>query len=81
MNDTSASALVTGGASGLIDTPIYGSSPEAEEFKAHLAKDVVFPKRLGRPGEYARMAWELIENPYVNGEVLRLDGAIRLPPK
>ncbi|MDX6417892.1 MAG: hypothetical protein QOG28_2512, partial [Trebonia sp.] len=52
-----------------------------EEFKAHLAKDVVFPKRLGRPGEYARMAWELIENPYVNGEVVRLDGAIRLPPK
>jgi NAD(P)-dependent dehydrogenase (short-subunit alcohol dehydrogenase family) len=81
MNDTSASALVTGGAPGLIDTPIYGSSPEAEEFKAHLAKDVVFPKRLGRPGEYARMAWELIENPYVNGEVVRLDGAIRLPPK
>jgi NAD(P)-dependent dehydrogenase (short-subunit alcohol dehydrogenase family) len=68
-------------APGLIDTPIYGSSPEAEEFKAHLAKDVVFPKRLGRPGEYARMAWELIENPYVNGEVVRLDGAIRLPPK
>jgi NAD(P)-dependent dehydrogenase (short-subunit alcohol dehydrogenase family) len=68
-------------APGLIDTPIYGSSSEAEEFKAHLAKDVVFPKRLGRPDEYARMAWELIENPYVNGEVVRLDGAIRLPPK
>jgi hypothetical protein len=42
---------------------------------------VVFPKRLGRAEEYARMAWELIENPYVNGEVVRLDGAIRLPPK
>jgi NAD(P)-dependent dehydrogenase (short-subunit alcohol dehydrogenase family) len=68
-------------APGLIDTPIYGSGPESEEFKAHLAKDVVFPKRLGRPDEYARMAWELIENPYVNGEVVRLDGAIRLPPK
>ena len=68
-------------APGLIDTPIYGSSPEAEEFKARLARDVVFPKRLGRPDEYARMAWELIENPYVNGEVVRLDGAIRLPPK
>jgi NAD(P)-dependent dehydrogenase (short-subunit alcohol dehydrogenase family) len=68
-------------APGLIDTPIYGSRPNAEEFKAHLAKDVVFPKRLGRPDEYARMAWELIENPYVNGEVVRLDGAIRLPPK
>jgi NAD(P)-dependent dehydrogenase (short-subunit alcohol dehydrogenase family) len=68
-------------APGLIDTPIYGSGPEVEQFKAHLAKDVVFPKRLGRAQEYARMAWELIENPYVNGEVVRLDGAIRLPPK
>lgn len=68
-------------APGLIDTPIYGSGPQAEEFKAHLAKDVVFPKRLGRAQEYARLAWELIENPYVNGEVVRLDGAIRLPPK
>jgi NAD(P)-dependent dehydrogenase (short-subunit alcohol dehydrogenase family) len=68
-------------APGLIDTPIYGSRPNPEEFKAHLARDVVFPKRLGHPAEYARMAWELIENPYVNGEVVRLDGALRLPPK
>jgi len=68
-------------APGLIDTPIYGSGDEVEQFKAHLAKDVVFPRRLGRAQEYARMAWELIDNPYVNGEVVRLDGAIRLPPK
>jgi NAD(P)-dependent dehydrogenase (short-subunit alcohol dehydrogenase family) len=68
-------------APGLIDTPIYGSGDEVEQFKARLAKDVVFPRRLGRAEEYARMAWELIENPYVNGEVVRLDGAIRLPPK
>jgi NAD(P)-dependent dehydrogenase (short-subunit alcohol dehydrogenase family) len=61
-------------APGLIDTPIYGSGDEVEQFKAHLAKDVVFPRRLGRAQEYARMAWELIDNPYVNG-------AIRLPPK
>ena len=68
-------------APGLIETPIYGSGPEADAMKAHLVKDAVFPKRLGRAAEYARMAWELIENPYVNGEVVRLDGAIRLPPK
>jgi NAD(P)-dependent dehydrogenase (short-subunit alcohol dehydrogenase family) len=68
-------------APGLIETPIYGSGPDAEAFKAHLARDVVFPKRLGRAPEYARLAWELIDNPYINGEVVRLDGAIRLPPK
>jgi NAD(P)-dependent dehydrogenase (short-subunit alcohol dehydrogenase family) len=68
-------------APGLIETPIYGSGPEAEAMKAHLGRDVVFPKRLGRPSEYARLAWELIDNPYLNGEVIRLDGAIRLPPK
>jgi NAD(P)-dependent dehydrogenase (short-subunit alcohol dehydrogenase family) len=68
-------------APGLIETPIYGEGPDAEAMKAHLARDVVFPKRLGRPPEYARLAWELIDNPYLNGEVIRLDGAIRLPPK
>ncbi len=66
---------------GLFDTPIYGSGPEVEEFKAHLAKDVVFPRRLGFSAEYADMALALLENSYVNGEVLRVDGALRMPPK
>lgn len=72
-------------APGLIDTPIYdsipGSGDHAEEFKAHLARDVVFPKRLGRPAEFARLAWELATNPYLNGETVRLDAGVRLPPK
>jgi NAD(P)-dependent dehydrogenase (short-subunit alcohol dehydrogenase family) len=68
-------------APGLIDTPIYGSGPESEAFKAHLARDVVFPHRLGRPAEFAGLAWELLTNSYLNGEVVRLDGAARLPRK
>lgn len=66
---------------GLFDTPIYGSGPEVEEFKSHLARDVVFPRRLGVASEYAGMALALLENSYVNGEVVRVDGALRLPPK
>ncbi len=66
---------------GLFDTPIYGSGPAAEEFKAHLAKDVVFPRRLGLAPEFAALAVSLVENDYVNGEVVRIDGALRLPPK
>lgn len=68
-------------APGLIETPIYGSGPEAEEFKARLGKDALFPQRLGTPAEFATMAWELIRNPYMNGEVVRVDAGIRLPPK
>jgi NAD(P)-dependent dehydrogenase (short-subunit alcohol dehydrogenase family) len=68
-------------APGLIDTPIYGSGPESEAFKAKLGESVVFPKRLGQADEFASMAWELLSNPYMNGEVIRVDGAIRMPPK
>lgn len=68
-------------APGLIDTPIYGSGPDSEAFKAKLGESVVFPKRLGAPAEYASMAWELLTNPYMNGEVVRVDGAIRMPPR
>lgn len=68
-------------APGLVETPIYGDGPGAEQFKAHLARDVVFPHRLGTAPEFARLAWELLDNPYLNGEVVRLDGAIRLPRK
>lgn len=66
---------------GLFDTPIYGSGPEVEAFKEHLGRDVVFPRRLGVATEYADMALALLENSYVNGEVVRVDGALRLPPK
>ncbi len=68
-------------APGLIDTPIYGSGPAAEEFKAKLKRDVVFPDRLGRPEEFASLAVELVTNSYMNGETIRIDAAARLQPK
>ncbi len=68
-------------APGLIDTPIYGSGPEAEQFKAKLGESVLFPKRLGSGEELAFMVMECLTNPYMNGEVIRVDGGIRMPPK
>jgi NAD(P)-dependent dehydrogenase (short-subunit alcohol dehydrogenase family) len=68
-------------APGLIDTPIYGEGEEAEAFKAKLAANVPFPRRLGTAEEFASMAMELLDNTYMNGHVLRLDGAVRLPPR
>ncbi|HTS15747.1 MAG TPA: SDR family NAD(P)-dependent oxidoreductase [Candidatus Sulfotelmatobacter sp.] len=68
-------------APGLIDTPIYGTGEGSEAFKANLAKDVVFPKRLGYASELASMVVELISNSYMNGETVRVDGALRMPPK
>ena len=68
-------------APGLIDTPIYGTGEGSEKFKAHLGKDVLFPKRLGDASEIASMVVELITNPYMNAEVIRVDGGIRIPPK
>jgi NAD(P)-dependent dehydrogenase (short-subunit alcohol dehydrogenase family) len=67
-------------APGLIDTPIYDRVPNSEEFKAHLGTSVVYPKRLGTADEFARLALEVITNDYMNGETIRLDGAIRMPP-
>jgi len=66
---------------GIIDTPIYGSGEGAEAFKNKLKQDILFPKRLGVPEEFASMALELITNSYVNAAVIRLDGGLRLPPK
>jgi NAD(P)-dependent dehydrogenase (short-subunit alcohol dehydrogenase family) len=66
---------------GLIDTPIYGSGPDSEEFKATLVTPVVFPKRMGRPDEFGQLVRGLIENDYMNAEVIRLDGGIRFQPK
>lgn len=68
-------------APGLIDTPIYGEGPQSEAFKAALGRDVLFPKRLGHSNEFATMAVELLRNSYMNGETIRVDGGIRMPPK
>jgi NAD(P)-dependent dehydrogenase (short-subunit alcohol dehydrogenase family) len=66
---------------GLIDTPIYGAGPEADAFKERLGVGVLFPKRLGRPEEFASMAVELLRNSYMNGECVRVDAGIRMQPK
>jgi NAD(P)-dependent dehydrogenase (short-subunit alcohol dehydrogenase family) len=66
---------------GIIDTPIYGNSENVEEFKARLAAPVVFPKRMGRPDEFGQLVRSLIENDYMNAEVIRFDGGIRFQPK
>ena len=68
-------------APGLIDTPIYGEGEPAEAFKAKLGESVLFPKRLGVPDELASMVVECITNSYMNAEVIRVDGGIRMPPK
>ncbi|MDH3295778.1 MAG: SDR family NAD(P)-dependent oxidoreductase [Acidimicrobiia bacterium] len=68
-------------APGLIDTPIYGEGEQSEQFKAHLGQSVLFPKRLGTAEELAFGVMECITNPYMNGETIRLDGGIRMPPK
>ena len=66
---------------GIIDTPIYGFSPNAEEFKAKLVAPVVFPKRMGQASEFAQLVRSLIENDYMNAETIRFDGGIRFQPK
>ncbi|MCD4532526.1 SDR family oxidoreductase [Nocardioides sp. cx-169] len=68
-------------APGLIDTPIYGEGPDADTFKENLGRNVLFPKRLGTPDELASMVIECLTNAYMNGEVVRVDGGIRMPPK
>jgi NAD(P)-dependent dehydrogenase (short-subunit alcohol dehydrogenase family) len=66
---------------GIIDTPIYGSGPDSEAFKAKLAAPVVFPKRMGTAAEFAQLVLALIGNDYLNAEVIRFDGGIRFQPK
>ena len=68
-------------APGLIDTPIYDAFPNPDEFKANLGQNVLFPKRLGRADELASMVVECLTNSYMNGETIRVDGGIRMPPK
>lgn len=66
-------------APGIVDTPMMaGIEPE---FRAALEQSVPFPHRLAAPEEYARLATMLIEHDYLNGEVFRMDGAIRMPPR
>ena len=66
---------------GIIDTPIYGTGPGADEFKAKLTAPIVFPKRMGSAAEFAHLVRVLIENDYMNAEVIRFDGGIRFQPK
>jgi NAD(P)-dependent dehydrogenase (short-subunit alcohol dehydrogenase family) len=66
-------------APGLFDTPLLAGLPD--EVKKVLGSQVPFPPRLGNPSEYAALAKHIIENEMLNGEVIRLDGALRMPPK
>lgn len=66
-------------APGLIDTPIYDLAPPG--LKEALGQTTVFPKRLGKAEEFAQLAEALAENTYMNGEVVRMDAAIRMSPK
>jgi NAD(P)-dependent dehydrogenase (short-subunit alcohol dehydrogenase family) len=64
---------------GIFDTPLMMGAPQ--NVRDALAASVPFPKRFGRAEEYASLALEMIRNPYFNGEDVRLDGAIRMPPR
>ena len=66
-------------APGIFDTPLMASLPQAA--RESLATQVPFPSRLGKPQEYAALVKHIIENEMLNGEVIRLDGAIRMAPK
>jgi NAD(P)-dependent dehydrogenase (short-subunit alcohol dehydrogenase family) len=66
-------------APGIFDTPLLGALPEPA--RQSLGQQVPFPPRLGRPSEYAALAKHIVENEMLNGEVIRLDGAIRMAPK
>jgi NAD(P)-dependent dehydrogenase (short-subunit alcohol dehydrogenase family) len=66
-------------APGLFDTPLLAGLPE--EARSALGAQVPHPARLGDPGEYAALAAHIVANPMLNGEVVRLDGALRMPPR
>jgi NAD(P)-dependent dehydrogenase (short-subunit alcohol dehydrogenase family) len=66
-------------APGLFATPLMASLPP--EVQQSLGASVPFPQRLGKPEEYARLALDIIANPMINGETIRLDGALRMQPK
>ena len=66
-------------APGLFDTPLLAALPE--EAREKLGAGVPYPQRLGAPAEYAQLACQIIENRMLNGETIRLDGALRMPPR
>jgi NAD(P)-dependent dehydrogenase (short-subunit alcohol dehydrogenase family) len=66
-------------APGIVETPMLATV--SEEFRAGLAAGVPFPQRLGKPEEYAQLALAIVEHDYLNGEVIRMDGALRMGPR
>jgi NAD(P)-dependent dehydrogenase (short-subunit alcohol dehydrogenase family) len=66
-------------APGLFDTPLLAALPE--EARQKLGAGIPYPQRLGKPEEYAHLACHIVENVMLNGEVIRLDGALRMPPR
>jgi NAD(P)-dependent dehydrogenase (short-subunit alcohol dehydrogenase family) len=66
-------------APGIIDTPMLGAVND--DMRAALAASVPFPKRLGLPGEYASLVVSIVEHGYLNGETIRMDGALRMAPR
>ena len=66
-------------APGIVETPMLATV--SEEFRAALAAGVPFPQRLGRPDEYAQLVLSIVDHDYLNGEVIRMDGALRMAPR
>jgi NAD(P)-dependent dehydrogenase (short-subunit alcohol dehydrogenase family) len=66
-------------APGTFDTPLLAALPE--QVRISLGQQIPFPPRLGKPVEFAMLVQHIIENPVLNGETIRLDGALRMPPK
>jgi NAD(P)-dependent dehydrogenase (short-subunit alcohol dehydrogenase family) len=66
-------------APGVVDTPMMAGMPD--DVRAGLAAGVPFPKRLGRPEEYARLVLLVVAHDYLNGETIRMDGALRMGPR
>ncbi|HUO36899.1 MAG TPA: SDR family NAD(P)-dependent oxidoreductase [Mycobacterium sp.] len=66
-------------APGTFKTPAYGKA--GDQLEAYWGPQIPYPKRMGRPSEYAMLVASICENDYLNGEVIRLDGALRFPPK
>ena len=66
-------------APGVFDTPLLATLPD--DAREALGSSIPFPARLGQPAEYARLAAAIVENPMLNGETIRLDGALRMAPR
>jgi 3-hydroxyacyl-CoA dehydrogenase / 3-hydroxy-2-methylbutyryl-CoA dehydrogenase len=66
-------------APGTFDTPLLAALPQ--DAREALGAQIPFPNRLGKPEEFAALACHIVENPMLNGETIRLDGALRMPPR